>query len=471
LFLDYTNNNFYDPELWTFLGIASDLRAKGLAVPKIVFFLNRNSDRMAESLYLRWYRPGFHDDMWFKWGGKPLIMAPRPTDPSKINDPKVLAELQDYFTWRPTWDYFESSQEPTKWRFMDMLQLDGRPRAALGPDGKPEQIVVNKSMGAPVYENMRVGGVSTFPGHVPTYNDQWLSGEQAQGLFFQHSWDNALRNPAPILLVTGWNEWKASVWEQPGLVMLGRTTTKGQGHFVDEFNMDFNRDIEPMRGGYGDDYYWQFLSNMRMYKGMLPPVPSSEPKTIRVDGPLGQWDDVKPLFKNPATDAGVRDWDGTIPGTHYSELGTRNEIVACQVAFDDRNLYFRATTSANLTDPQGRSWMMLLIDADRNSKTGWNGYDFLIDRDRRGNGCTIEQNVGGAWKWRRVGRASMHRSGHDLVLCVPRRTLGLDGPGTRLAFDFKWADNIPAEPDIMDFYTKGDVAPIARFNYRFTAPP
>ena len=89
---------------------------------------------------------------------------------------------------------------------------------------------------------------------------------------------------APILLVTGWNEWTASVWETPGVPMLGRVTQKGQGHIVDEFNEEFDRDLEPMRGGYGDAYYCQFVANMRRYKGMSRPPASVRPE----DDPPGR---------------------------------------------------------------------------------------------------------------------------------------------------------------------------------------
>jgi hypothetical protein len=267
--------------------------------------------------------------------------------------------------------------------------------------------------------------------------------------------------------VTGWNEWKASVWENPGVVMLGRKTTKGLGYIVDEFNMDFNRDVEPMRGGYGDNYYWQFLSNMRMYKGMEPPETASPKRTIRIDGDLSQWDSVRPVFRDAEGDTANRDWDGTVPQSHYADKSARNDIVSAQVSFDDRNVYFRVRTSADLTQPSGRSWMCLLIDTARHPQSGWNGYEYLIDRDRVGDGCTIEKNVGGLWAWKGAGMAKWHRSGRDLVLSVPRRSLGLTGKNKPVSFDFKWADNLPEKPDIMDFYTEGDVAPDARFNYRY----
>ena len=467
LFLDYTNGAIYDPELRTLLSVARELKADGVPVPRLVFFLNSEPEWKIEALYNEWYKPGKYDDLWFRWQGKPLMMAPPPTDATKFRQKTPLAEVQNYFTWRPTWAFQDAAKEPTKWRFMDDLKDGGRQRPALGPDGKPEQIVVNKSTGGPIWDNMTSGGVSTFPGHVPAYNDQWLSAANGKGLFFQYMWNNALKAPAPILLVTGWNEWTASVWETPGVVMLGRKTVAGQGHIVDEFNMDFNRDLEPMKGGYGDDYYWQFVANVRRYKGMEPPQTASAPQTIRLTGPLSQWQNVRPLFRDARGDAANRDWDGCTPHSHYTDTSARNDIVLSQVARDARTVFFHVRTAAPLSPATDRNWMELLIDADADPRTGWNGYDLRINRRRTGNQCSVERFVGGDRRWRPVGEAPFRVYGNDLILTLPR---ALFGPVRKpLLFDFKWADNLPDDPDIMDFYSKGDVAPDARFNFRFQA--
>ena len=282
-------------------------------------------------------------------------------------------------------------------------------------------------------------------------------------------WNNALKSPAPILLVTGWNEWTASVWETPGVVFLGRTTKAGQGHIVDEFNQDFNRDLEPMKGGYGDDYYWQFVANMRRYKGMRAPTPPSAPRTIRLQKAYNQWDGVRPVYRDAAGDAANRDWNGATPHSHYIDSSARNDIVLAQVSRDSDNVYFHVRTSESLTPPRGRNWMLLFLNV-HGSKAGWHGYDFLINRARTGNRCTIERNVGGAWAWKSVGEATLEWQGRDLMLAVPRKALGLPPARGPLAFGFKWADDLPDLPDIMDFYSRGDVAPDARFNYRFVEP-
>ena len=467
LFLDYTNGSIYDAELKQFMDVAEDLKAKGVAVPRLAFFLNSEPEWKIEALYKTWFLPGHYNDMWFQWQGKPLLMSPQPTDATKLKNAALLPAIQSYFTWRPTWAFQDAAKEPTKWRFMDDLKNGGHERPALGPDGKPEQIVVNKSTGGPLWDNMETGGVSAYPGHVPVYNDQWLSADNAKGLFFQYMWNNALKAPAPILLVTGWNEWTASVWETPGVVMLGRTTKIGQGHIVDEFNMDFNRDLEPMKGGYGDDYYWQLVANLRRYKGMSSPQTPSAPRTIKLNGAYTQWKSVRPIYQDTDRDTANRDWDGATPHSHYKNDSARNDIVLTQTARDASLLYFHVQTAAPLTPPSGKSWMLLFLDSDANSKTGWNGYDFLINRRLSGNRCTIERNVGGIWQWQTVGEAQIQWQGKNLVLAIPRKALGLLPSHGPLKFDFKWADNIPDQPNIMDFYNQGDVAPNTRFNYRF----
>jgi hypothetical protein len=52
-------------------------------------------------------------------------------------------------------------------------------------------------------------------------------------------------------------------------------------------------------------------------------------------------------------------------------------------------------------------------------------------------------------------------------LAIPRSALGLGDLKKPLDFEFKWADNIQADGDIMEFTVNGDAAPNGRFNYRY----
>jgi hypothetical protein len=460
LFLDCTNLELYDAELSAFLDVASEMKAQGLAVPRLVFFLNTDPEWKIESLYKNWYKPGKHDDMCFRWQGKPLMLAVKPADGAKFKNPELFREIQDYFTWRPMWDFYD--KDPSKWRYIDRHPQ----RPARTADGRIEQLVVAKSLGGPIWDQMENGGVSSVPGKKPRYNDQWLTAESPRGLFFEEQWKVAREVAPPIVLVTGWNEWMAAVWEQPGVIFLGRKTVKGQGYFVDSFNMDFNRDLEPMKGGYGDNYYWQFVANMRRYKGMRPPQAVSALQTVAIDGQFAEWRGVQPNYRDTAADTANRDCDGTVEGLHYTDRSARNDLVEARVARDEKTLFFYIRAAGPLTPPEGNQWMTLLVDADANAATGWHGYDYLINRNRQDDQCTVERNREGTWQWEKVADVHVRWAGNELELAVPRTALGMEkAKGSK--FDFKWTDNLPDPPDIMDFFGKGDVAPNARFNYRY----
>lgn len=64
---------------------------------------------------------------------------------------------------------------------------------------------------------------------------------------------------------------------------------------------------------------------------------------------------------------------------------------------------------------------------------------------------------------------SFRTSGRELHLTIPRAALGLSKNSASISLDFKWADNIQAPGDLMDFYVSGDAAPEGRFRYRYSA--
>ena len=465
LIFDTTNAHLYDEELTQLLQIGEELQAKGVKVPLFSFFLNHESEWKSEALYKNWYQPGKHESMWFRWEGKPLILSPVPTDGTKLKDPALLSAVQGYFTWRPTWAFFESKDAPGRWRFMDSHPQ----HPAMGPDGNVEQMCVSKSLGAPLWNNMKTASVSCVPGNEPVYNDQWVSKDAPKGLFFEEQWKVANQIGAPMLMVTGWNEWTAAVWETPDVVFMNRKTVAGQGHMVDQFNMEFNRDIEPMSGGYRDNYYWQFVSNMRRYKGMAPPPAPSPPKTIDLEQPT-EWAAVRPVFSDANWDVANRACDATVPGIRYADESSRNDLVLAQVARDDNSLFFHVQTATSITPATNENWMMLYLDTDANPVTGWYGYDFLVNRSREGNTCSIERYNAVSKTWDNVAMIPLQWAGDQLTVSIPREALGVGGTAGKLKLDFKWVDNIPVSGDIMDFYGKGDAAPGARFNYRFEEP-
>ena len=239
--------------------------------------------------------------------------------------------------------------------------------------------------------------------------------------------------------------------------------------FVDQFDEEFSRDIEPVKGAHGDNYYWQLIANVRRFKG-VPPIPlASTAKAIRVPGPFDQWHDVAPEFLDHVGETIAREFDGAA-GLHYANVTGRNDLLAFKVARDQSHVYFYARTREALTSSGQPHWMWLLIDTDQNSSTGWEGYDVIVNRTVAADGKTWVESNQGQWRWEKVARADFQVEGNELQLAIPRAALGLAPGQTRVALDFKWADNLQRPGDLTDFYLSGDVAPEGRFNYRYNAP-
>jgi hypothetical protein len=113
--------------------------------------------------------------------------------------------------------------------------------------------------------------------------------------------------------------------------------------------------------------------------------------------------------------------------------------------------------------------MWLLIDADRDHRTGWEGYDYIVNRVAPGERTArLERSAGagGGWKWEPAGEAPFRVEGADLHLAIPRAMLGI-APGRPVRLDFKWADGVLATGEIVSWLDAGDCAPDGRFNYRF----
>ena len=111
--------------------------------------------------------------------------------------------------------------------------------------------------------------------------------------------------------------------------------------------------------------------------------------------------------------------------------------------------------------------MLLLIDADRNSDTGWFGYDYIINlRVVDEKTTTLQRYAPGAsgGPWVEVADVNYRYAGKLMEIAVPRKLLGLQGDA--FTFDFHWCDNPPDLKDPISLCLAGDSAPNRRFNYR-----
>jgi len=233
-----------------------------------------------------------------------------------------------------------------------------------------------------------------------------------------------------FIFVTGWNEWFAGRFDEFANVKLPVM-------FVDTFDQEHSRDIEPMRGGHGDNYYYQMASYIRRFKGARALPPASAPKTIDVDGPFSPWSDVGPEYRDNNGDTIHRNHPGYNTQTRYVNTTGRNDIVSSKAARDETNFYFLAVTREPVTPFTDPDWMVLFLDVDGDAATGWQGYDFAVNRRVLDKGRSVVERTANGWNWQPAGEARFRVEGNQLMLAIPRTVLGLAGVDPRIDMQFK----------------------------------
>jgi hypothetical protein len=237
--------------------------------------------------------------------------------------------------------------------------------------------------------------------------------------------------------------------------------------FVDQFTQEYSRDIEPMKGGHLDNYYYQLIAGIRRYKGVRRgPAPAPPPaRPIVVDGNFEDWRGVGPEYRDDRGDVMHRDHPGYDDAGRYVNRTGRNDLVLMKVAADATHVCFYARTAEPISPAGDPDWMQLYIDADGNPATGRLGYDLAVNRRAGRDTASVETCRDGS-RWESAGEAACRVRGTEMELALPRARFGSGGAGLP-SFDFKWADNCGEDADAAGFMLNGDTAPNCRFNYRF----
>lgn len=451
---DVTNAFTYDKTFLAICRVFEDMRRAGHATPRIAFLTHTKSEVVVKRLYDQFYSTYRHANLWFEWDLKPLIMS---------SSMGLDAKTKSFFTFRESWawtrgnGWFGDGKDKWPW-------LDHHPQKPGWHDApnQPEQIPVCVAQ----HPTSNIGR-SFHDGKQPP-KSAWQTGA---GPCFEEQWKRALAVDPEFVFVTGWNEWIAQRFIRPDKGgpgrYLGRPLKPGETYFVDAYSQEYSRDIEPMRGGHGDNYYYQLAANIRRFKGVRPLPRPSMPKTVAMNGGFDQWEPVGPEFRDDAGDTAHRAHSGYAAKTTLRNTSGRNDFELAKVARDDAHLYFYVRTGKPIAPRQGKQWMLLLLNVDGKARGGWQGYEFLVNRTAVDDRTVTVERCTGGWRWEQVASAPMRYKGNELQLAIPRKVLGLPKSDGRLTVDFKWADNIPAEPAPVDFIDQGDVAPNGRFNYRY----
>lgn len=459
LYLDFTNAIIDKPELRILLNLIREMQQKGYTPPRLVPFFNHEPIPKLEQFYSEFYMDSSYRACWFIYDGKPLVLSP-------VQHPS-RKEINEAFTWRKMWAAFESTEQTqAQWRFFDKVPMSPARR-----DGKIEQAVVAPSHGGPLWKNHIYGSKSSTSTSTPRYDRYWKCEQTGEGLFFEEQWAEAHKLQPLVLCITGWNEWKAGAWHATKdlvgakFTFQGRLLKEGESYFVDEFNEEFNRDLEPQVGEYTDNYFYQLAAHMRRYKGMQPAPKASAPQKITVDGKFTEWQDVQPRFEDFVGELKMRDADGAPRGVHYTDHTARNDVAESRVAYDKKYIYFYVKTVDDMTSWQDDNWMLLYIDSDRDKKTGWEGYDFALNMEVKSPSTTLLKRRDGD-RWTDVEACKYRQVGQEMEIAVPREALKqTDTPD----FYFHWVDHTQQLDDINEFFVHGESAPERRYNYHYQA--
>ena len=148
-----------------------------------------------------------------------------------------------------------------------------------------------------------------------------------------------------------------------------------------------------------------------------------------------QWYSVGPEYRDYQGDTFHRDRDGSVIDSWYKNETGRNDFVVSKVSADADNVYFYAECASDITVAEGTNWMNLFIDADCDAKTGWYGYDYIINRSQNGGKASVEKlattEKNAEWSLSSAGEAEFKVDGKTIVIKVAKSTVALGN-----TFDF-----------------------------------
>ena len=273
IIVDLTNAVIYLPQLKNLCKVYTQIREAGGRTPQLSFIFNTQARETVQRLYDNFYAKGLYKDLWFYWKGKPLILCP-PQD--------VTPQFADFFTIRhswfcslPEWEWFGDGRD--KWPWADYYPQNAGWHES--PD-KPEAVSVAPAT-HPITDGGRVRrvGRSYHNGQQPDKAHQ----HSEQGLCFAEQFSRAMELDPEFVFFAGWNEWTAiRIIDHNDFLKCGdRDLKEGDTYFWDLYNHEYSRDIEPLRGRFGDNYYYQLCDFIRRYKGV-------EPITFNEDGSINE---------------------------------------------------------------------------------------------------------------------------------------------------------------------------------------
>lgn len=459
LVFDTTNRVIYKDCALKIMRILHEYTEAGYKVPQVAFMTNTLSGDTVNEIYREIYEPGNYPETWFCWDGKPLIIG----IPEQCSE-----EARAFFTFRISqWPNEEQHTGGFPW--MEFIRPQ---RVFRNRDGQAE--VINVSVAQ--HPNCAHSDGAFF-GESDAWGRSYHHGAMDVryratdwGFNVEEQWDYALSKDPQIIFLTGWNEWTAGRWSWDRSHEMGYTVSNEEGDvvnyvrssrphirhtFCDCCNEEYSRDIEPMKGGYFDNYYLQMIAKIREFKGM-PAMPVDEQNS---EG----WSEGIAYTDYPFGNA-HRACRGFGKNFYENTTGV-NDIQHMTVSTEKRALRFTATCGADIV--RTGSWMRLLLHIGMDKSQTPSGYEYIA------NFAASEEDSAMLAKWNGsafdpICSVPMKVNGDTISLTIPKWALGI-ADNAPVSLEFKWADQVGDNCCVEDFYLKGDCAPYGRLSYRYEA--
>lgn len=493
LALDTTNALTYDSVLEVLLKVIAEYRGQGIDVPQVLFLTNSSSTQTALKLYNNFYTRAEFADCWFRGrGGKPWIscytneVSGAEETLSKyfyVKDPQWPTEAPKenglpWIDWTYPQHAYTDSQVGGHTYAVAVAQHTGISNASTSTqfsDSAYAKLLMqegltttNKYGMAPedVY-NMNHGRGYDFETGKNAGDDM---DKIKRNINFAQQWETVLNDPdANMVMVLGWNEWIAGNWHH-----MPSSYSDLNAVMCDLVNLEFSRDVEMMADGensYFDNCYLQLCRYIREFKGQGTGTAFLDANTASItEGKIvdSEWENAISYltFAKSAQKRNVKDAFGDA----LVNTTGRNDIVSVKVAQDADNLYFLLETASKISDYKENDthWMNIYIGTgDQN--TGFNGLQYVLNRaPSPANGTTSLHKIGEN-DYSEVSGAdcSLTMDGTRMMVRVSKQALGIKG--SEFTLQFKVADNNSKDFDLTDWYTNGDVAPLGRVNYVYSA--
>ena len=472
LALDLTNISLYEKNVRALLDKVVELQKQGWNPPRICALLSGAANDEPDDVgritefYNIFYKDAKYANAWYTCSdGKPLVGIGMKWAYERLSD-----EIKNAFHFRNiVWPFQSPSQYPNDMSWMDwdypqrVYDMDGFMSVSVAQHNSYSfSKSINPETADAAYNDNRGRGWSYT-------SEKNIAANAVRGTNLQKQWETAFENYEAVneVMVTGWNEWIA--FKHLGTTYYKDTPNDlGKVCFPDAANMEFSRDLEMMKGGYGDNFYLQNMLNTRNFK--------SNNKTVEYAGAKGS-PKLTDAFTGARTyldiegDAMPRNFRRADGKETYVNDTNRNDIVKTEVMNDSQYLYIKVTTKEDIVIEEGaKNNLNILLSVQGVSGARWEGYNFIVNRNAApfGVGTSSLERVTkeGKFEFSAPTAVDSYMQGKTFAVKIPLSALGVNGGFT---VDFKVADGVSDGGNIDNYYIDGDCAPIGRLNYRYNA--